>query len=104
MTQTQLSLFPTARSDGQKPSENSSACSIQVKFPNGTCQSYDLPVHLLKPLVAEAAGLTHSTACLNSLLNYLEGEQGESSHPLSVTIWSAKQQRLSLSEVSDDQP
>ena len=94
MIQTQLSLFPTAKSDGQSHSANSSVCSIQVRFPNGTCQNFDLPVRLLKPLVVEAAALTHSTSSLTSLLNYLDGEQAEGLRPLSVTISSAKWQRL----------
>ena len=74
----QLLLLEIVKSDGLKPSGNLLPYSIQAKYPNGTCQRFDLPGLYSRPSEAVQVGQTLLMNCLSFVSKQL-AEQKEGS-------------------------
>ena len=101
MTPIQLYTSPILRLDGLKPTENLSACSIQVKFQSGTYLEYDLRGQHLKPSAVEHLVQNLLSICLTSPSPYLGKLMAVNCPQLNATICAVRLHRSSLSGVSE---
>src|SRR6056300_160609 len=104
MKQKQQSKLSTAKSDGQKPTENSSAYSIAANCLAGIRQRCDLLEQHLKRSEGELVALNLSSISLGLQRKFSKRLQEESLAALNATISAAKSLRSLLSEASEDQP
>ena len=102
MTPIPLYTWQTAKLDGQKLTENLSACCIRVNFRSGTYLEYDLQGHPLRPSEVERLVQNLLPICLNSRLRSFEKLLDENLAPSSVTISAVRLHRSLSSVVSED--
>src|SRR6056300_553035 len=102
MKQKQQSKSSTAKSDGQKPTENLSLCSIVDSYRAGMCQKYVQLEQHLKHLEEELVALNPLSNYSVSQLMSLNGRLVESSAALNAMISAAKSLRSWLSEGLDE--
>ena len=91
-------LYKIQKWVGRKRIESCLACSLEVKFQNGTQARFVLPVRALKLLEEEQVDLNLLKTSLNSPSKPLDEQRVENLLLSNVTISSAKLQRLWLSE------
>src|SRR6056300_914572 len=104
MKQKQQSKSSTAKSDGQKPTENSSVYYIAASCLAGIRQRCDLLEQHLKRSEEELAALNLSLISSSLQQKFSKRLQEESLAALNATISAAKSLRSLLLEASEDQP